>query len=131
VSNLAFLFRSGKNRVIRALTFKPAAVGGRILDNEPADLTILADGQILQLGKEASMSITTLPAGIRLDAWPGIAMNMPQPYAQEVDELRLELRRLMPNVMIQLEVLDQTRQLRDLLSRTAVSIPITFTTCEI
>jgi hypothetical protein len=64
-------------------------------------------------------SINTLPAGIRLDAWPIQPAPPPPQDPPIVVGLKEELRKSMPELAVQLETLAVLRQIRDLAGRVA------------
>ncbi len=73
-------------------------------------------------------TIGILPAGVRLDEWPGVTLPEAPQDDPEVAGLREELRRSMPYLASQLEILAKVRQLRDLAGRVAGPAPPKLTT---
>jgi hypothetical protein len=74
--------------------------------------------------KEPQMkSVTVLPAGIRLDAWPQTSTPEPLPDAPEVAALREELRKSMPQVAAMLEMLAKLRPIHELTGRLGAPHP--------
>jgi len=61
--------------------------------------------------------IGTLPAGVRLDAWPEVPTSEATQDSPEVAQLRDELRKSMPQVMGVLEILGKLQYMRDLAGR--------------
>jgi hypothetical protein len=65
----------------------------------------------------------TLPAGVRLDAWPDESPSQAPEDAPEIAQLREELRKSMPQVAEMLEMLTKLRPIRDLKGRLAAPQP--------
>ena len=63
--------------------------------------------------------IGTIPAGIRLDAWPTTLPSKAPEDSPEVAEIRQELRKSMPQVVAVLDVLAKLQTVRDLAGRLA------------
>jgi succinate dehydrogenase/fumarate reductase flavoprotein subunit len=63
--------------------------------------------------------IGTVPAGVRLDAWPDTSPPEAPQDSPEVAQLREELRKSMPQMVGILETLDRLQQMRDLAGRLA------------
>jgi hypothetical protein len=68
-------------------------------------------------------TISTLPPGVRLDAWPNGAASQTPQDAPEVAQLREELRKAMPEFAGVLEMLAKLRPIRDLAGRLAAPQP--------
>jgi hypothetical protein len=64
-------------------------------------------------------AIGTVPAGVRLDAWPGTPPPEAPQDSPEVAQLREELRKSMPQMVGVLETLSKLQQMRDLAGRVA------------
>lgn len=61
----------------------------------------------------------TVPAGIRLDAWPDAPPRETPQDSPQVAQLREELRKSMPQIASVLEMLGKLRPMRDLAVRIA------------
>lgn len=70
----------------------------------------------------------TLPAGVRLDDWPAAPVLEALEDTPEITSLREELRKSMPYLARQLEILDKVRQFRDLAGRVVAPPPAKLTT---
>jgi hypothetical protein len=68
--------------------------------------------------------IGTMPAGVRLDAWPDALPPEAPQDSPEVAQLREELRKSMPQMVGVLETLSKLQQMRDLAGRLAGPQPV-------
>jgi hypothetical protein len=77
---------------------------------------------------ESMRALATLPAGVRLDAWPTSPSLVTCEDSPEIANLREELRKSLPYLAGQLDLLGRVSQLRDLSSRLTGPRPMTLAT---
>lgn len=70
-------------------------------------------------------TLVTVPAGVRLDAWPETPPSAAERDTPEVAQLREEFRKSMPQVASVLETLSKLQHMRDLAGRVAGPQPAT------